>query len=349
MEFYDYVDWFRMHRQAGTYHRKQSDEEIFRSEFAMLGAEAEQAAVDVDKATVAKRLVDRNDLSMDYRWSVWQKPYVKVWPELLHDLTMTDLEIDGKYLKLPYPNFVIRLPTANNPYHRPAFPVTSVRVSLYGNLGGDSALVRRVPSELLREAAKSSLLQFTTFSPDAVLLELKFQYQPKEVGVLDSWSTFMNIAHGELLAHQLQDFKERARTTGMDPELAASLGTMSLACCFFMVGNHSLLRPDIPAKLKASYEAARGREKAQIVKEAVSRGFNGSTLGEVHRSSIPMPPPPSTSASGSDGGGWHLHYRHPRRGHIRILDYEKFDVTFVRPTIVRPDLPRRDSPGYDAH
>jgi hypothetical protein len=263
----------------------------------------------------------------------YNEPYYKVYPGMVEQLGGVNIDIDGQYLKLPFPAFEVRLPKGEH-------------VVTDGE-GGPICTAMMVSADNITRHCDGR---------DWSIICM-YQFDGIEHG---TWLYKMSVKKGKTIGEEFEEaFVNSELTEGLyDPpkKLADKLIRIAIATCFFGTRQHDLIIPDIPAKLRDKYAKAKAEnndfEVKQILDKSKRLGHNGYRIG----SEIAIPKP--QSYLGGDGRvrdyeptGRELQYGHVRSAYMRLQPKGKrsdpyYELTYVAPTIVRPDLPMKETRGF---
>lgn len=278
-------------------------------------------------------------------WYEAGNPYYKIWPQIATALGETNIDIDGKFLYLPFEAFEIRFPRhrdfeikedANCP------PITSMLVY------------------------RDEITADTKIINDDRDWSLIVHYQTAETVSHDFCGFYyrMGVKSGRLLS---DDYNKAERETKYDKttyepskQFAQKLVRIAIATCFFGTNNHEMIMPDLPYKLEERYHAAVAAkdktEAAKLLDKAKRLGHFGQRVGS--ELDLPRPLIKHINESGGSQGKYELSHGHLRSGHMRLQRYgsranpqdennpERYELIFIAPHLVRPDLPLRETRGY---
>ena len=285
-------------------------------------------------------------------WYRWGKPYYKIWPQMLDALAVVDINIPGRFLQMPYPFFEIKLPTC----HHMGSPEDPKLVGLLVSVAhqGDE-IDKGIPMNL--ESSERKLVisyQFDAPNREQDILTPEAEFQRIE------FSYAMGIEDDTPLQRRLDDadfhtslFNDATFEPGK--EFRSSLMRLAIATCFFGVGQHDVVMPDLPRKLITKYrEAVAAGEPTDDIIEKGNRqrhGVGGNVGSEID---LPLPLVRYEHKDGEPFRKRELQTSHIRRGHMRMQqvgprDDPKYKMVFIPPTVVRPDLPLGRSAGYRIH
>ena len=285
-------------------------------------------------------------------WYRWGKPYYKIWPQMLDSLAVVDINIPGRFLQMPYPFFEIKLPTC----HHMGSPEDPKLVGLLVSVAhsGDE-IEKGIPMTL--ESSERKLVvsyQFDAPMRGSDILTPEAEFQRVE------YSYAMGIEDGTPLQERLNeaDFYTSVyndETFEPGKEFRSSLMRLAIATCFFGVGQHDVVMPDLPRKLITKYrEAVAAGEPTDDIIEKGNRQMHGVVWNVGAEIDLPLPLVRYEHKDGEPFRKRELQTSHIRRGHMRMQqvgprDDPKYKMVFIPPTVVRPDLPLGRSAGYRIH
>lgn len=301
-----------------------------------------------------KFFMDRKDLMSsitcvaEAQWYDYGQPYYKVWPNMAEYLSNTSIDIDGKYLALPFPAYEIRLSKTNPFREHEKAPVLK------------SLLIHREDYTKGFAVDRETLQDGWADGRDWSLM-VQYQFDLPQDDDAMGWYYRMPIKNDIPISDCFQDAWER--TSGyMDnqyepsKEFCQKLVRLAITVAFFGTNQHELIIPDIPTKYIERYSKAVSAkdetEQTKLKDKAKRLHHFGWKIGS---SEITLPRPIRVyDNSHSDGVAEHireLHFAHPRNGHMRLQPYgnkenRRYELIFIPPTIVRPDLPLRPIAGF---
>jgi hypothetical protein len=285
-------------------------------------------------------------------WYRWGKPYYKIWPQMLDALAVVDINIPGRFLQMPYPFFEIKLPTC----HHMGSPEDPKLVGLLVSVAhqGDE-IDKGIPMNL--ESSERKLVisyQFDAPNREQDILTPEAEFQRIE------FSYAMGIEDDTPLQRRLDDadfhtslFNDATFEPGK--EFRSSLMRLAIATCFFGVGQHDVVMPDLPRKLITKYrDAVAAGEPTDDIIEKGNRQMHGVGWNVGSEIDLPLPLVRYEHKDGEPFRKRELQTSHIRRGHMRMQqvgprDDPKYKMVFIPPTVVRPDLPLGRSAGYRIH
>lgn len=291
-------------------------------------------------------------LRAQQEWYRWGKPYYKIWPQMLDALAVVDINIPGRFLQMPYPFFEIKLPTC----HHMGSPEDPKLVGLLVSVAhqGDE-IDKGIPMNL--ESSERKLVisyQFDAPNREQDILTPEAEFQRIE------FSYAMGIEDDTPLQRRLDDadfhtslFNDATFEPGK--EFRSSLMRLAIATCFFGVGQHDVVMPDLPRKLITKYrEAVAAGEPTDDIIEKGNRQMHGVGWNVGSEIDLPLPLVRYEHKDGEPAYRRELKASHIRRGHMRMQqvgprDDPKYKMVFIPPTVVRPDLPLGRSAGYRIH
>jgi len=307
MEFFDYRTAFDGFGQQGA--RYAPD--------AFLKAVKRQ--LDQTQLSKVQKSVEILRFDSESLWDELSRPYFKIWPEVIPLLTNVSIDVPANLLRLPFPAFVLRLPTKNNPLIAPKG--------------------HQVQSILAIEQAEAD-------EKPVIVLWIDIGETEPQGSPMLHWSKLdcglnrtIEEAFGGPMMPDLPGI-------AISDQLKRDCLRLAVSICFLSTGMDRLIEPDVLSKDLAAYTAARQtndeRRIRNIEQRAIRRGKNGWNVGQHERLRHLISRPNDSDSSGTRGP---LSYQHQRRAHFRTTACSK--VVFVRQATIRPDLPPPEhSPGY---
>jgi len=286
-------------------------------------------------------------------WNRWGKPYYKIWPQMLDALSVVDINIPGRFLQMPYPFFEIKLPTCHQ-LGSPGDPrLVGILVST-AHAGEDAEM--GIPNVSMEDCARKLIVsyQFDGRNEEHDILT------PEASGQRIEYSYAMGIEEHTPLQDRLTDADLHTSIYDdggfeLGKEFRSSLMRLAIATCFFGVGQHEVVMPDLPRKLITKYrEAVAAGKPTDDIVEKGNRQMNGIGWKVGSEIDLPLPLVRYASKDGEPMRKRELETSHIRRGHMRMQqvgprDNPRYKMVFIPPTVVRPDLPLGRSAGYRIH
>lgn len=324
MDFFRWRDMYHIARQNGSVPKSDGPKEAYqRLGFRFLRSDDFMSA----KSCNAELL-----------WYQHGNPYYKVWPAMAAALSNTKIDIDCKFLQMPFPTIEVCLP--KHPSHQfrehPDAPaVTSMLVYRDDDLRG------------AKDNREASLM---------VHYQLDVDLDKPWMG----WYFNMGLKSGTSIANRFElSWKKSAHfDDGYEPskEFTEKIVKLAVAVCFFGTHNHQVIMPDIPNRLIERYHDAKQRRDKSEAEKLLQRAKDMGHFGWRVGSEIDLPQPIvkhiNRDESGTTGEGNELQFGHVRSGHMRYQPYgskdepNHYELIFIPPTTVRPDLPLRDIRGF---
>ena len=285
-------------------------------------------------------------------WYQWGKPYYKIWPQMLDALAVVDINIPGRFLQLPYPFFEIKLPTCHG-LGTPDHPrLVGVFVST-AERGDDLSFgIPMIGQGKGRKLIVSYQFDEPTHERDRLSDHTEFQRL--------EYSYAMTIEDDTPLQDRLAQADQHTSVYNdgtFEPakEFRSSLMRLAIATCFFGVGQHEVVMPDIPRKLITKYrEAVAAGNPTDDIVDKGNRQMHGVGWKVGSEIDLPLPLVRYEYKDSEPMRKRELATSHIRRGHMRMQqvgprDDPRYKMVFIPPTVVRPDLPLGRSAGYRIH
>ncbi len=290
-------------------------------------------------------------------WFKYGNPYYKVYPQMAHALANISIEIDSKYLHLPFPTYEVCLPKSD------CFRETSDSPAVCSLLVHRENYLRDMASEygleaLLEETMTENSPELTTVDRDWSFL-VHYQLDSEVASNWYGWYFRMGLKEGTTIAEQFEKawtYSKNKEDTGLyvpSKEFALKLTKMAIAIAFFGIHSHEMVMEDIPNKFIERWHKSK-REKNEseakkILDKAKKMGHFGWRVGQ--ELALPRPIVKHMNEPSNEQSKNELTFGHIRSGHLRLQPKGKkekpdYELIFVHPTVVRPDLPLRDMRGF---
>jgi hypothetical protein len=300
----------------------------------------------------------RNDImsilaiGAENQWFDYGTPYYKVWPGMSHALGRASIDIDGKYLHLPFPSYEICLPKS------PVFQETPDSPALCSLLVHKEDYLEDLQEDKKRILSGMPGAEVAYRGNEDRLWTLIVHYQLENDNL--GWYYRMPIKEGKTLSEQFEtswgwDNEKYKNLSEYEPgkDFALKLIKIAIGVAFFGVHAHEMILEDIPIKLIEKYHRAKKEnnesEAKRILEKSKRLGHFGWKVGsEV---SLPMPLVKHINEEGQKERKGELTFGHIRSGHLRLQqmgpkENPHHELIFIAPTTVRPDLPLRDVRGF---
>lgn len=270
----------------------------------------------------------------ELKWYQFGKPYFKIWPKMSYMLGEVKIDIDGKFLHLPFPTYEIRLPK-NVPFRE---------------YDGAPTLCALLVSEEPNDEKR----------PDRDwTLAVQYQFDVDLANDYMGWFFRMPIKSGlniEGEIHKTYSGKSPKYEEGYTPSEAfcGAIVRLAISAAFFGVNQHEMILPDLPRKIETRYHNATREKNESEAKKMLDKAKRLGHFGWRIGSEIDLPSPliRHVSKEQSEFSSYELQFGHIRRCHMRLQQYGKegeekrHELIFIPPTVVRPDLPMRDTRGF---
>lgn len=268
-------------------------------------------------------------------WYRHGQPYYKIWPGMANSLANISIDIDGKYLHLPFPTYEIRFPKSVPITEGPGHPVLK------------AMLVHRCDREDFdrKDDCPWSFIVHYQFDTD-----LKNDWM--------GWYFSLGIKEGETLDERFNKTWKWSThyETGYEPKqkFISQLVRIAVAVAFFGIHEHQMVLPDIPYKFVDRYHRAKASKDAKEQKDLLEKAKRLHHYGWLVGSEIDLPQ--AVVRHINEGGrtepGRELQFGHVRSGHMRLQPYgpkdnpTEYKLIFISPSMVRPDLPLQQVRGF---
>lgn len=279
-------------------------------------------------------------------WHHANRPYYRVYPDYAHVFAQTKLDIPVKYLRAPYPSFVVRFKSEEEPV------VCGMRLlSVLVMVADVEQLVHSLPCGDECEDPSHRTRSVMHFIANLVNAEGKpstlFTYLPAHAPGDDPDKDIT-------LAEMLETVNEGEHFDGVVPPASAdgsrdilrTIASVAASVCFLATGGDRLVDPDLLNKDFRPYLEAVNRKDAAAVAqfaEKAQRQRNGQVGFTVGREDGLLGRRAENRADEEIGEGRELAYQHQRKGHFHKFwtgpNREQLTVRWVRQLTVRPDLP----------
>jgi len=360
MEFYSYQD---ARSYSVAYAKTRCVGEERRAVKRMLRNQSVDEFFDAQKKSFRKTMQRRRmtateiqtqlyTIAAQQEWYRWGRPYYKIWPQMLDALAVVDINIPGRFLQMPYPFFEIKLPTC----HDMGSPENPKLVGLLVSVAHTGDEIEKGIPMTLESCDRKMVVSYQFDGPvgqnDILTPEAAFQRI--------EYSYAMGIEEDTPLQERLDDADLHTSvyndgTFEPGKEFRSGLMRLAIATCFFGVGQHEVVMPDLPRKLITKYReaVAAGKPTDDIVDKG-NRQMHGVGWKVGSEIDLPLPMVRYEYKDGEPLRKRELQKSHIRRGHMRMQqvgprDNPRYKMVFIPPTVVRPDLPLGTSAGYRIH
>lgn len=322
LEFYQWQDMYHMKKKQDKSLRREGPKEIYNRLRAFFYHHKDHMSV--------------VSCDAEEEWFLLGNPYYKIWPNMAEAMQNLSIDIEGRFLHLPFPTYEIRLP--KNPPIREREDTPALKSLL---------VYRSNPPRV--DAQKADNRDWTLI----VHYQLDLPTEDEAMG----WYFCFGIADHESIADRFESAWHNSKNypEGYVPsrEFAQGLVKMAIATAFFGVHNHELVMPDIPNRFIDRWHAAQRNKDESEAKKLLDKAKRLGHFGWNVRSEIDLPRPIVTHhQKGKEGTGRELQFGHIRSGHMRMQPYgpkdnpTHYELIFVAPTIVREDLPLKTVKGF---
>jgi len=268
----------------------------------------EEVAELAERHTIS--LLEAKELRMDVRFARWGSPHFKMYPAIAHMLCNTSMNLPTDTLRLPFEMMYVRLPkNAGLPNELESALATTAKTS-----NGNNGLLIVWKDQTDKKLASSSIVHLD----------------------LDAFNTIEESVLNVIANSQL---------SGNPPESINAIVRVVVGACFFGIGQHEIILPDVPRKHIDKWCEAKRKNDVPTLNR-LEKKTDGFTVGrEIDLPKATM----AIRGERTSGGGIEFAHSHLRRGHMRwqVCGKKNKDrkLIFVPPTVIRPDLPARPQ-GY---
>lgn len=268
-------------------------------------------------------------LRAERQWLRLGKPYFKVDPDIAAEFADTSIDIESRFLELPFESFVVQLP-ANCQFdfleHFP--PVRGLLISWAQNV--------LIPDECRR----------------AILLNAQFNKPcPISKGMWFESDFIHSFVDGVKIEERFQLMVSEPMDSFQREEEALGVGVglklLRIAVCtaFMAMNSGSTLGLDFTHKKRAKYEKAKKRGDEGRMQE-LEKQFAGKY--RITREVILPHQERARKVNGDSQPGKPYEYARPRRAHLRRVavgprNNPHHEIRLIPNTIARPDLPFKES------
>jgi hypothetical protein len=248
-------------------------------------------------------------------WYSVDRPYFKIWPDMIPLLGGVGIDVPVDYLQLPFKAFLLRFPKEENPLRLPnGRIIQTILVGQRPNLEGDRRLLFWVDFGEIVERTGLPNVMFRQFD-------------------LASGLT-IDEAFG-----RLPGYDNAASSPRFPSELQMKCLRIATSVCFLSTGADRVIEPDVLGKDLQQYLEAQIKDPPlaeRLCQKARRRGKLGWHVGRADHARRFLRSPTSKEGAAGEPHG-QLTHQHQRRAHFRFLPSGK--PVLVRQATVRPDLP----------
>lgn len=333
MEFYEYRTlWEGFRRLASA-----KDASQFYNEIRTMGAVEALRGNKYGAGTT-------NQCIAEQKWIELGRPYYKLYPDMVHLLLRTKLDVPSEYFHCPFPACCLRFPKG---HQIPELTVDGYEVRAI--LLDESQDELDIASGAIRPYR--SIIAWMDFGED----EKNFPERDIGVNVPVVAYTQLKAVNGKSIEECICKNAEGTEGRVCDEGIPITVQTTNLcfriavAICFLATGADKIVEPDVLTKDLLRYaESTNNETKKRLVDKAHRRGKKGWTVGRE----IKFPYRRSETHS-SEGTGRELQFSHQRGAHFHAIRHgpnrSLVKVVFIRQLTVRPDLPPAPARrGYSA-
>lgn len=295
-----------------------------------------------------KECVAYNQASIELDWCRGNKPYYKLFPDMLDMLLASGIDVPSSFVHTPLPTICLRLPTDHGIEALRAPNGEPLRaVLVMESASGNKARISDVVSEASQN--RRQLLMWSHFGEHSEYPTGSGEVYPvvafQVVDILDEDAKFEDNMQ-ESMKMGRYDWDKDAF---VPPETMLNVLRLTVGACLLATNAADLIEADVLNKHVARYRTADDKERQRLHEVAKRRGKYGWRMGR--EISLPSRCVAGEANDGSTPRA--LSHSHLRRGHFHIVRYgegkRKLRVAWFRPTIVRSDLPAKgDRRGYVA-
>lgn len=289
-------------------------------------------------------VIGNMQMACERDWEIAQRPYYKVYPNLLPYFVDTKLDVPSEFFRLPFPAFVIRLPDHHNVAELKIDDEHYVRSILVGGCEkGKPALIFGPDScEEMEDSEHRQVIIFI------------------DINELEGEQQIPVLTYQQLLFENDKQTAEEALRRQMDRamfikdgmvqhggvpvpvSLAETCLRVAVAVTFLATGGDKIVECDVLSRDLLRYLDAKKKDDAETQKRLVARAKRNHKHGFTMGREITFP---GRSSGGGEatGDGRELEYQHQRSAHWHWVRYgpgrAQMKLMFFTQTTVRPDLP----------
>lgn len=327
MKFYDWVSqyqWCKSGKGPPIPERYLKDYQTFYHAIVTKILELES-----NIGTPGDNIIATNNALCEAYWYREDKPYFKVWPEMLEVLSTTRIDIPTKHLVLPYKAFTIQLPEDNELRVDDKYQMRSLLVNEINEIQRDvEAPIKgrrlyvwmdygeEIQGEPIRAFQRG---EFTDREEDSI--ESCFDLDPHE-----SWYA------------------------GVAPDTALRMAILRIVCgvSLLATSSHKVVEPEVLTKHIEQYKSASESRRKELVRKAIARGKHGYRVKNPDHERVLVGSLMDAIRDEHDCAktGRTLKYSHLRRAHWHIVrcgpQHSQTKVMLFAETEVKKGLPRKE-------
>ncbi len=337
MEFYEFrTQWEHFRKQPWCREQYPTLDALYDS-LSVMGIRA------MTEEAMKGSSVLHNQAMAERAWYKQNRPYYKLYHDMIHLLSRTNIDVPCQFLRTPFPAFTIRLPVN----HGIDFLTVEGREL-------QSMLVDETPDELefdfkvglMRSTGHRNIVVWMDFGET----EADFPKENVDLGgmpiivynrlsIREDCSIESSLAENNLEGTDGRICDEGIGITTKTTDICFRIAA---AVCFLATGADKIIEPDVLTKDFRKYLDAKGQGDAEkqerLSAKAKRRGKFGWTVGrEILFPSV------ARGGCSTDSGDRELSFSHQRSAHFHTYwsgpGKNKATIKFIRQLTVRPDLP----------
>jgi hypothetical protein len=275
-----------------------------------------------------------NQAIAEQTWLEEGRPYFKIYPDMIHLLLKTKMDVPSQYLRCPFKSFCLRFPKG---HQIPELTQDGYEIR--------AILIDESQNELDFTTAKikphRSIIAWMDFGED------EKNFPERDMGVYVPVVTYTQLkavddkSIEDCICRNVEGTEGRVCDEGVPItlEMTDACFRIAVAICFLATGADQIVEPDVLSKDLPRYIGSDDKAlKKRLVEKAHRRGKKGWTVGREIK--FPYHRQESHDATGA---GRQLKYSHQRAAHFHAVRYgpnkSLVKVVFIRQLTVRPDLP----------
>jgi len=286
-----------------------------------------------------------NQSMAESTWYKQNKPYYKLYHDMIHLLARTNIDVPCEFLRTPFPAFTIRLPV-NHGIDFLSVEDQELRSMLVDESPDQFEI--NPNSYTVRSTGHRNIIVWMDFG------ETEHDFQNK--GTTLDLSGMPVVAYNRLSIDENESIEtclSRNKQEGTEgricdegipitTKMADLCFRIAVAVCFLSTGADKIVEPDVLSKDLRKYLNAKEQVDTylieQLINKAKRRGKFGWTIGREI-----IFPNLNKNSHGKGTAERELHYAHQRCAHFHTYRFgpkkSLAKVKFIRQLTVRPDLP----------
>ncbi len=351
MEFYDFHPTYEFIKRAGLSSRtalEWYDDELKRTMVDAFYKSDQQARGQLNQDQAIAPVIGNIQMACERDWEEHKKPYYKVFPNLLPYFVDTKLDVPSEFFQLPFPAFVIRLPSEHD--------VDILRIDDKHYVKSILVGGNREKVDGVMFGSPSGAIETNNFRHIMMFVDVN-ESEPNAVFGMDSGIPV--LTYKQLLFENDEETVETAlkkneshcsrvqdgyiKDGGVDIPLALTDACLRIAVAvtFLATGGDKIVECDVLNRDLLRYLDAKKRgdteKQTRIVTRARRNRKHGFTMGRE------ITLPGRTASHTGEGEGQVLQHQHQRGAHWHWVRHgpgkAKMKLMFFGQITVRPDLP----------